>query len=162
MDKKMFKNQELKYEGSNLHTNEQIITEIIPPKFQGREDFIEFYLHLNGVFFPDGADIATTPFIGPIDGKEHYYILSLDYFYDIDSIKDYLPTLKESFCKEFIENHFIFARNPSGNEFFIEIPSGKIKYVDWEEWGSAEAVIDVASNFKEFCDKLEPHLFKEG
>lgn len=158
MDKMMFKNQELKYEGSDLHINEKTIIDVIPPKFQGRTDFVEFYLYLNGIFFPDSADITTNYFINPIDGEEYYYTLSVDYFYDIDSIKKYQLTLKESFCKEFIEDHFIFARNPSGNEFFIEIPSGKIKYVDWEEWGTTEAVIDVANNFKEFCDRLEPHI----
>ena len=57
--------------------------------------------------------------------------------------------------KIFAEKHIPFARDAAGNEFYIEISSGMIKYVSWE-YGIEEGVVDVAYCFKDFCIEIKP------
>ena len=49
-----------------------------------------------------------------------------------------------------METHFPFAGNAGGNDFFIEIPTGIVKYVSWE-YDLEEGLYNVVANFKSFC-----------
>lgn len=62
---------------------------------------------------------------------------------------------RSAIANRFVETHIPFARDAAGNEFFIEIPTGIIKYVSWE-YDIEEGLIRVAPNFKEFCLAIEP------
>lgn len=131
------------------------IEDLIPFYFEGKEDFILFYLSFNGVYFPKGAKISTESFLG-VD-EDEYYELELEYIYDIEYILEVKEAIKEQSeeVKKFAETHIPFARNAGGNDFFIEILTGKIKYVSWE-YGIEDGLIEVAPSFKDFCCVIEP------
>ncbi|WP_197535531.1 SMI1/KNR4 family protein [Flavobacterium branchiophilum] len=135
-------------------TKEQI-ENVISQDFKGKIDFVQFYLALDGVYFPEGAEVSTEQF--QKDDDEEYYELEIEYIYSIEHINKMWEAIKErsEVAKKFMETHFSFARDAAGNEFFIEIPTGMIKYISWE-YDIEEGLIGVANNFKEFCLAIEP------
>ena len=57
---------------------------------------------------------------------------------------------------EFIDFHFSFAFNDGDNDFWIDIQSGEVKYIDYEDFGyDPDKAIIVASSFNEFITNLE-------
>ena len=56
---------------------------------------------------------------------------------------------------EFIDFHFPFAFNDGDNDFWIDIQSGEVKYIDYEDFGYDPKAIIVASSFNEFITNLE-------
>ena len=57
---------------------------------------------------------------------------------------------------DFIDFHFPFAFNDGDNDFWIDIQSGEVKYIDYEDFGydSNKAII-VSSSFKDFIMNLK-------
>lgn len=117
------------YKALKISLTENQIENLMPFYFEGKEEFILFYLTFNGVYFPKGAKISTESFLD-VD-EDEYYELELEYIYDIEYILEIREAIKEQSgkVKKFAETHIPFARNAGGNDFFIEIPTGKIKYV---------------------------------
>ena len=155
MKSSFFKHQNLILKVQNKSVTADIIESIIPQSFRGKEEFVQFYLSQNGVYFPEGAKISTERFQGTDD--EGYYELEIEFIYSIEHLAKMWETAKENSdsMKTFAEKHIPFARDAAGNEFYIEIPSGVIKYVSWE-YGIEEGVVDVAHCFKDFCIEIKP------
>ena len=149
MKSSFFKHQNLILKVRNKSVTADIIESVIPQSFRGKEEFVQFYLSRTGVYFPEGAKISTEHFQGPDDG---HYELEIEFIYSIEHLAKMWKTAKENSdsMKIFAEKHIPFARDAAGNEFYIEIPSGVIKYVSWE-YGLEEGVVDVAHCFKDFC-----------
>lgn len=143
------------YKALKISLTKNQIENWMPFYFEGKEEFILFYLTFNGVYFPKGAKISTESFLD-VD-EDEYYELELEYIYDIEYILEIKEAIKEQSeeVKKFAETHIPFARNAGGNDFFIEIPTGKIKYVSWE-YGIEDGLIEVAPSFKDFCGAIEP------
>lgn len=155
MNNLFFRNQDLNIRILNKGVIREQITSVISEDFKGKEDFIQFYLVHDGVFFNEGAKISTEQFLE--DDEDEYYELEVESIYRIDQILEVREALKEHSeeAKEFIKTHIPFAGNAGGNDFFIEIPTGEIKYISWE-YEIEEGLIGVANNFKEFCLAIEP------
>ena len=155
MKSSFFKHQNLILKVRNKSVTADIIESVIPQSFRGKEEFVQFYLSQNGVYFPEGAKISTEHFQGTAD--EGYYELEIEFIYSIEHLAKMWETAKENSdsMKIFAEKHIPFARDAAGNEFYIEIPSGMIKYVSWE-YGLEEGIIDVAHSFRDFCLHIEP------
>lgn len=155
MNNSFFKHQNLILKVQNKSITADIIESVIPQSFRGKEEFVQFYLSQNGVYFPEGAKISTEHFQGTDD--EGYYELEIEFIYSIEHLAKMWKTAKENSdsMKIFAEKHIPFARDAAGNEFYIEISSGMIKYVSWE-YGIEEGVVDVAYCFKDFCIEIKP------
>lgn len=154
MDNIFFTNQNLKFQVSNGSLTKEQIESVIAQDFKGKNDFVQFYLLQNGVYFTEGAEISTEYF--PTD-EDEYYELEIESIYRIDQIQKIWEAIKErsSEAKKFMETHFPFAGNAGGNVFFIEIPTGIVKYVSWE-YDLEEGLYNVVANFKSFCLAIKP------
>ncbi|MWW26914.1 SMI1/KNR4 family protein [Algibacter lectus] len=150
-----FTNTALKMHILNNGVTKEKIENVISQDFKGKEDFIKFYLAYDGVFFNEGAVVSIEQF--EKDDEDEYYELELESIYRIDQIQSIWEAIKErsAGAKKFMESHIPFAGDAGGNDFFIEIPTGTIKYISWE-YEIEEGLIGVAHNFKDFCLSVEP------
>ena len=131
-------------------TQEQLLKEF-PYEFDGKNDFIQFYQIYNGIFFPDGAEICQSRL--PNHDRDDNEDFEIECFYDIGGRLEKMWEATKKMSKEanvFAETHIPIARDAAGNEFWIEIPSGFIKYVLWE-YGLPDGEFLVAPSFREFC-----------
>lgn len=155
MDNLFFSNTALNIHILNNGVTKEKIESVISQDFKGKEDFIRFFLEYNGVFFNEGAIVSTEQFQN--DDEDEYYELEIESIYRIDQIQSIWEAIKErsAEAKKFMETHIPFAGNAGGNDFFIEIPTGTIKYISWE-YDIEEGLIGVAHSFKDFCLAIEP------
>lgn len=155
MDNLFFTNPNLSYQVWDGNLTKEQIESVIAQDFKGKDDFVQFYLTHNGVYFSKGAEISTEQFL--TGDNDEYYELEIESIYRIDQIQIIWEAIKErsSEAKKFMETHFPFAGNAGGNDYFIELPTGIVKYVSWE-YEIEEGLIDVGANFKEFCLAIKP------
>ena len=149
MDNQFFTDPNLKFEVLNDGSTKERINSVIPYDFEGKDDFIRFYRMYDGVYFPDGAWIS---------GHEMTdYGMEVEFIYRLEDIIKMREANSErsATAKMFVETHIPFARDAAGNEFYIEIPTGAIKYVNLE-YDIEEGLSDAAPNFKEFCSAIKP------
>lgn len=153
MNKTFFEDSNLVFKVLTEGLTEKQINNIVSLDFNGKEHFIQFYLSQNGIYFPEGAEISRSQFY-KIDNEE-YDELEIEFIYDIENIKKMWEAMKEHSekAKTFAETHIPFAGDAAGNEFFIEIPTGFIKYIAWE-YDLPEGVFVVAPNFRAFCSAI--------
>lgn len=150
----LFKNSNLVFESLQEGVSEKFINEILPHEFNGKDKFIEFYKKHNGICFPDSAEIKLSK-----DSVKKEYGLEIEFFYNLERINKYRESTKQhSIEAELVtETHFPFGSDASGNDYWLEIPTGIIKYIDWETFGGEKSeLIFIASNFEEFCQKIYP------
>ena len=83
MNNSFFKHQNLILKVQNKSVTADIIESIIPQSFRGKEEFVQFYLSQNGVYFPEGAKISTEHFQGTDDG---HYELEIEFIYSIEHL----------------------------------------------------------------------------
>lgn len=140
------------YEGP---VDKKQIEDLLPFDFKGKDDFVEFYLLHNGIYFPDGVRLSTEPFIPA--HERAYNMHEVELFYPIRRIRSMWDAIKEQGIEveKFLENHFPFARDAGGNNYVIEFPSGEITYVNWE-YDIEEGLTFVAPSFKDFCRSMIP------
>jgi hypothetical protein len=155
MDSLFFTNPNLNFQVLNEGLARERISNIILYDFNGKENFIGFYLVHDGVYFPDGASINRSSFQKVTE--DEYNELEIEFIYSIEHLTKMWEAIKErsTIAKKFVETHIPFARDAAGNEFFIEIPTGIVKYVSWE-YDIEEGILDVAANFREFCLAIQP------
>jgi hypothetical protein len=125
-------------------TREQLAKEF-PFEFLGKNDFIEFYQTHNGVYFPEGAEVI-------YEVNDDDYGLEIEFIYTVEHLKKMWEATKEHSPEAncFAETHIPFARDCAGNDFWIEMQTGLIKYISWED-GLPNGIVVVAPNFKDFC-----------
>ncbi len=149
--------KKLSFEVDTNKVTKSQIENIIPINLKNKEDFIEFYLKYNGIYFSKGAFIRRSKFY---EIKQNDYDeLEIEYFYGIEkNLKEIWEATKENSieAKEFAEKHMPFAGDAAGNDFWVEISSGIIKYISWED-DFPEAITIAAPNFREFCLAIEPY-----
>ncbi|KZE80958.1 hypothetical protein AV926_09290 [Myroides marinus] len=127
------------------------IINVVVEDFKGKEDFIQFYLATNGVFFSGEPVVSTEKFTN----DDEYYEIDLECFYKLENIVKMRNAIKNRSVEasKFVETHIPFATNAAGNDFFIEIPTGEIKYISWED-EIEEGLIWIAPSFKDFCSAI--------
>ena len=135
------------------------IEEEIPYSFLGKEDFIDFYLLSNGGYFNKAPYLC-------YNERGVKKTIEVSGFYNIPKIGSESGmsiaralSRREGYSEdfdEFIDFHFPFAFNDGDNDFWIDIQSGEIKYIDYEDLGyDPDKAIIVASSFNEFITNLE-------
>jgi hypothetical protein len=142
------------------------IARAIPDSFPGKNGFIAFYLTYNGLYFPRGAvyyrdrfrsippqdhnrlTVSNFLFIPRSPGEEDDYLVSMIH------ARDNMIQKRPDLC-EFLHAHLQFASDASGNDFWIELPTGRVKYRPLEEFESARSLVDVAPSFIDFAAGLE-------
>ena len=123
MDNQYLTDPNLKFEALNDGSTKERINGVIPYEFEGKDDLIRFYQMYDGVYFPDGTWIS---------GHERTdYGMEVEFIYRLEDIIVMREANSErsATAKMFVETHIPFARDAAGNEFYIEIPTGAIKYV---------------------------------
>lgn len=126
--------KEIEFEVDGAEINDEQIKYSIPYDFNGKNDFIDFYKIYNGIDFPDGAFIKRSKFY--VVSDDEYDELEVECFYEMpNSLVEIWEATKEHslHAKLFAEQHIPFARDAAGNDFWIEIDTGMIKYVSWED-----------------------------
>lgn len=135
--------------------------------FPGRKDFVDFYLIKNGGCFTNGAYIYRDNFYKV--EKSDYNVIEVSSFFHIPvkgDIEDseYTMSILEAIDRredysedfdEFTSFHIPFADNFGDNDFWIDIQTGEIKYIDYEESDNPNDAIIIAPSFIEFCQHLQ-------
>lgn len=139
---------------------DELITE-----FPGKEEFKAFYLTHNGGIFTKRA------FFYP----HNYYNLSKDYelieigsFLHLSPLEDdeksnFTISIEEEIDRrnysddfeDFILFNIPFAINDADNDFWIDIQSGEIKYVDYSVSYDPNNAIIIAPSFSDFCKNIK-------
>jgi hypothetical protein len=159
-----FTKQGLSFVNSADPITQEQIERVLPFHFDGKDFFIDFYLSYNGGIFPDGArfyrnkiyrvpkggytsvEIEGFYFIPKFEGERAPNLMSIPDIWRIN--KNSSKTL-ELFSK----THFPFAADASGNNYWINIDTGKVKYTALDSDGSE---VEVAPSFSVFCKGIQP------
>lgn len=122
---------------------ESQITSVIPDSFAGKEDFVRFYLRHNGGYFEGGAIFPSDKFYlagdHPSAEVEEFFFIPRHIG---EKASEFLSSVRLHELRAqwygdlntFIETHFPFAGDGSYNDYWIEIPTGRIKYTRWESF----------------------------
>lgn len=134
--------------------------------FPGKEDFIKFYLTHNGGVFTDGAYFYPDEFY---EVPKEYRFIEIASFFHIPLLDDEdekfhtmsmekerdLRVISSDEFTDFVLFHIPIADNYASNSFWIDIQTGEIKYMDFEEnWHPDDAIV-VAPSFFDFCKRIE-------
>jgi len=146
--------------------DESAIAQAIPDAFPGKEGFVAFYVRYNGVYFPRGAmfycdrfrsvlphdhnrlTVSNFLFIPRFSGEKDDYLISITH--TRDNMMQRRPDLRA-----FAQAHLPFASDASGNDFWIELLTGRIKYRPLEEFENEKDLVDVAPSFIDFAENVE-------
>ena len=141
------------------------IDEIIST-FPGKQDFVDFYLAHNGGIFTENALLYTDDFY---ENPADYRLLEVDGFlhiplpndeegesftYSIEKERKRRTGHSDKF-DEFVSCHIPFANDAGDNTYWINIETGKVKFMEYEYMGyDADKAITVAHSFYDFCKRL--------
>lgn len=144
------------------------INEVILFDFPGKKRFIDFYLYMNGGTLAKGAYIHRNSFY-EISKGDYTSIEVSSFFYipliDDESHSDYTQSILEAkerregyseVFDEYISFHIPFADNFGDNDFWIDVQTGEVKYIDYESSDNPNDAIIVAPSFDDFCKNLQP------
>lgn len=143
------------------------IEETISCDFFGKKEFVEFYLVANGGNFTKGAYIYRDNFYSITKGD--YNSLEVSSFFNIPLIGDnedseYTMSIPDAINRrcgssakfdDFISFNIPFADNFGDNDFWIDIQTGEVKYIDYESSYNPDDAIIVAPSFIDFCQSLQ-------
>lgn len=161
-----FKDDQLLFEQSLPGLTEDEINFFLPQPFYGKNFFLELYKKFNGGYFIHGAifyrDNITT------NNLKDYNAMEIESFNFIKSRKsiesDYLLSICEVMknrsnaslaLQEFTQNNIPFAGDAGDNDYWIEIPTGRIRYTHSTDPDWADNIIDIAPSFYDFCLYLQ-------
>lgn len=152
-----FFNTNIVFKTIESHLTERDIIDTIPYFFEGKEYFIQFYLTYNGCLFPNSAFFYRDSFYKV--SEDDYNLLSIESFFSINDSSNSLISIwnatKENMrIRIFANDNFPFAVNASGNLFWIELLSGKVKYICME---TSEEIL-VAPSFIDFCKGIQANM----
>lgn len=154
---KSFFNKELALNAKGCKLSKSEIEQVISFAFKGKEDFIELYTIHNGISFPNGAFFYRDSLYKV--SEDDYNLLSVEAFFSITTpngiIDVWNATKENNRIRKFAQTHIPFAVDASGNFFWIEIPSGQIKYVPMETPNEETLV---APSFGYFYKNLQPTM----
>jgi hypothetical protein len=162
--KSLFRDPLVKFTKSGEPVSKPQIKLAVPEEFMGKDGFIRFYLQHNGGSFREFAYFYRDTFwkVGRTDWNLMYVFNLLRIPRNGSSDVDYqlsISALREAFLKgvtnaklrDFLNSHIPIAGNGSGDYYWIEIPSGRIQFLDHESVGEVLLQpIEVASTFMDF------------
>lgn len=170
MNENYFFAEDIVFEYPGEKIGEEEIDEL--DDFPGKEDFINFYMAHNGGTFIYGARFIPEDCYNFSKDNQEYIVL--DYFLgmpvgesdglNIEVMKDRVSEKHPAF-EDFVLFHIPFAVDVTNNPFWIDIQTGEIKYIDFEESQNPfkmnqnpDDVITVAFCFKDFCKCIRKHI----
>jgi hypothetical protein len=142
------------------------IEQAIPELFPGKDGFARFYLRYNGLYIADGALFFRERFraIQPGDynrlGVNNFYFIprfpgeESDVLLSLMHMRENLARRRPD-LKSFAASHLPFAGDGSGNDFWIELATGRVKYRALEDFDDERDLVDVAPTFLDFAVNLE-------
>lgn len=147
-------------------TPEQIVR-AVPEQFPGKDDFVDFYSRQNGAWFSNGALFyrsrlqAVSP--GELDRLEVMFVHFVPRF-EADEHDELVSMLhirmnlakRRPALRDFAKAHLPLASDASGNEFWLDLSSGKVSYALLDEFDGADNLVEVAPSFREFVSHMEP------
>ena len=142
------------------------IREVVPEEFPGKEDFVAFYSTYNGPDIPDSAlfyrhrfyDVApgdydrlsviTFWFIPRFPGEKHHFLVLMI------RVREAMARMRPD-LREFGATHLSVACDASGNDFWTEFKTGRIKYRALEDFDGPDDLVEAAPSFLDFVSNLE-------
>lgn len=130
--------------------------------FPGKEDFINFYTAHNGGTFIYGAWFTPEECFSVLKNGDLYITLEIFLHIpvgderkgvNIEVMKDRIAERYPDF-EDFVLFHIPFAVDVRNNPFWIDIQTGEIKYIDFQESQNPDDAITVAYSFKDFCKHI--------
>lgn len=150
--------------------SEEQIVSAIPEMFNGKEEFIRFYLCHNGgklTKFVYRDRVASDP-ESKIDRVqvESVFFIPRDQDETVPRLRSIVKVLKQRSAaygglsakgypnlQVFFDSNYPIGTDASDNTFWLEIPSGRIRYFQWECY--EEGPQPIASSFVEFVRNFE-------
>ena len=140
-------------------TNKQIIGVSLPKdmiakffiewNFSGKDAYIDFLSQYNGLFFPEGL---------LLEASSHDIEMEVETFYDLcGRLERYWDIAKDNvdIPKKFTISHIPIADDAAGNEYWINLITGEVVFIE-VEYGIPEGVHIVADSFSTFYSALRP------
>ena len=142
------------------------IREIVPETFPGKKDFVVFYTTYNGLDFPKGAlfyrhrfhdvtrgdydrlEVGSFWFIPRFPGEKHHYLVSMIHYREN-------MARRWPYLRPLVDFYLPLAADASGNDFWIELETGQIKYRVLEDFETVDDLVDAAPSFFDFASNLE-------
>ena len=166
-----FHDADMKLIGYGPPISSEQIKSILKCDFPGRDKFDEFYIQHNGGHFPEPAFFYRDTFY-PTSSSE-WNKMYVEGFYFIPlfpgqknrrlsssvSVREQREKYStfvsyRSMIRDFIENHFPFSYDAADNDFWIELKSGRVRYVAWDSSETVQDVCDMAPSFYDFTSNI--------
>lgn len=143
-----------------------LIAAMMPGRFPGRDDFIEFYSKHNGGYFDGGAVFYRDTFYEV--GAEDRNRLELEAFHcirvpgmpsnprlaSIDEVMEW-RAVHHLDALAFLQSHIPFAGDCGDNDYWLDAQTGCVKFTIAGERIHADGVIPVAPDFLSFCANIQ-------
>lgn len=154
-----------KLEQSAPETTEDLINSVIKEDFPSKDSFIKFYCEHNGGYLPSPDAHYYRDSIYAVS-KNDYNAMHVEGFYFIPQFSEerhqmLMPITRvrnihkthSKNSRGFSLTHIPFSFDASGNIYWIDVFSGRIKFVNLEK--EDEVIDDIAPSFCEFCENIE-------
>ena len=117
-------------------------------EFQGKDEYMEFLLQSNGLFFPDGLILKSN-----LDVE-----LEVETLYDVNGrLERYWDIAKKNpdLPDDFTTRHIPIGNDAAGNQYWVDLFSGKILFFE-TEYDFPEGLHVVSDCFCTFYSNLRP------
>lgn len=163
-DDNFFRDPKLKFWVVGPAITESQISSVVPDTFGGKMEFLRFYVRHNGGCFEGRGAIFYRDKFYPV-ARGDYNSMEIESFFFVplhpgerfSGLRSLVRVREQraqyySELKSFIETHFPFAGDAGDNDYWIEIPSGRVKYIRWESF--PEGAVDIAPSFYDFVSNF--------
>lgn len=117
-------------------------------EFPGKDEYMEFLLQFNGLFFPDGL-ILKSDLDVELEVETLYDVNGrLEHYWDIAKKNPDLPD-------DFTTRHIPIGNDAAGNQYWVDLFSGKILFFE-TEYDFPEGLHVVSDCFCTFYSNLRP------
>lgn len=148
--------------------SEAEIVALFPVPFPGRDDLVQFYLNNNGGSRSDTGGTFYCGIQAHRVSRDNFANMRLEGFFSLSlfseervlgvrSMQRYHASRLGTFSgvpgvKAFLEHHKPLAFDHSGNDIWIDLESGYLRFMDWDT--SADGPVKIASSFQEFVTRF--------
>jgi hypothetical protein len=157
--------------GSGPPISKEQLRSVLNYEFVGRDIFDRFYMQHNGGYFPEPALFYRDVFYAVSSSDfnkmyvEGFYFVPQDEEQRVQHLSSIVRVRKQraqysnlvsysNLVNSFVENHFPFAYDSADNDFWIEIGSGRIRYVAWDSSETVQDACDIAPSFHDFTSNF--------
>lgn len=129
-------------------SHENIVLFFCEWEFPGKDEYMEFLLQFNGLFFPDGLILKSD-----LDVE-----LEVETLYDVNGrLERYWDIAKKNpdLPDDFTTRHIPIGNDATGNQYWVDLFSGKILFFE-TEYDFPEGLHVVSDCFCTFYSNLRP------